>query len=212
MKLLLVLAGDEPSSGLLRAEMTVADSTIAVDGGLNSFQQLDLTPDLLIGDLDSAKNTASDTTQVVQQDSQETTDLQKSLDYIFQHYKPDQITLLGATGGRTDHLVNNLKICANIDPSIKVVIKNDKVSSDSFNTETIVRVTPEQPNILSINTQSTLSLIHVSEFKGLYSQGLKWEIENANSDSPIISQSNIVKMNDPQFRLDSGCVYLAVYQ
>ena len=85
MKILLVLAGDEPGFELLRGEMAVADTILAVDAGLNVFQKWDLTPDILIGDLDSVKNTASNTTQIVQQSSQETTDLQKSLQYVFQH-------------------------------------------------------------------------------------------------------------------------------
>ncbi len=212
MKVLLVLSGDKPGSDLLKHEIAEAVVTIAVDGGYNIFHQLGVTPDLVIGDLDSIKYDIVDQVKVLKQLNQNTTDLQKALSYVFEHFEPSQITLLGATGGRTDHLLNNLKVCANIDPQIKVIIKNDHLPHTDHKLEELVRLTPFNSDDIRINQHAVLSIIHVSEFKGLHSKGLNWEITNANSDSEIISQSNRALVADPQFKIESGCLYIAVYQ
>lgn len=212
MKVLLVLSGDKPGPDLLEHEIAEAGVTIAVDGGYNIFNELGVTPDLVIGDLDSIEYDIADQVKVLKQMNQNTSDLQKALSYVFEHFEPSQITLLGATGGRTDHLLNNLKVCASIDPQVKLIIKNDHLPHTDHKLEELIRLTPSNSDDIRIKQHAVLSIIHVSQFKGLYSKGLKWEIEDANSDFEIISQSNRALVADPQFKIESGCLYITVYQ
>jgi thiamine pyrophosphokinase len=212
VNILLVLAGTAPSVKLLHSEMKIADLSIAVDGGYNTFQKYDVKPDLLIGDLDSTNTVPTDIIKTIHIADQNQTDLQKSLLYIREHYKAAQITLLGALGARSDHLINNLKICSGIPSDIKVIIKHDKPAIEGTRLETIFRITPQVTSGFNIQEGLTLSLFAVSEFDELNSKGLKWDIKAVNSKSPLISQSNQALVDDPQFSLESGIVYLAVYQ
>ncbi|MEA3286433.1 MAG: thiamine diphosphokinase [Candidatus Marinimicrobia bacterium] len=212
MNVLLVLGGAQPTQQLLATEFARADLTIAIDGGMKVFQQGNMTPQLLIGDLDSYDKPLNSGLEILQVRDQNSTDLQKAFVYVFKNYQPDAIVLLGATGGRTDHLVNNLHICASIDSKCQIILKNDNDLEAGFTMEELVRVTPETETDLEVNNGATLSIIAVSAFNGLHSKGLKWEIIDANSDSGYFSQSNLVNSDNPRISLHSGCVYVAVYQ
>ncbi len=212
MNILLILAGSPPGLDLLISEMTLADITIAVDGGANVFRQAKLQPDLIIGDFDSIEQEFIESVNIIKRQDQNFTDLQKALTYVFEHYQPEHLTLLGATGGRTDHLINNLQICAAIDPSVNITIKNDDMKNRNSKLETIIRITPNSGATVNIEEGTVISVIAVSEFTGLHSKGMKWEICGVNSKDGLISQSNVANVNDPKFTIVSGCVYLAVYQ
>ena len=53
MKALIVLGGDAPGVGLLKACAAEADFSIAADRGLEAFDAAGMEPDMLIGDMDS---------------------------------------------------------------------------------------------------------------------------------------------------------------
>lgn len=192
--------------------MADANLTIAVDGGANVFHNLKLQPDLIIGDLDSVKEELEESVKFLKREDPNFTDLQKALAYVFEHYQPEELILLGATGGRTDHMINNLQILTAVDPRIIITVKNDALDGENPRSEIIMRITPLSNTTSGAKKGSTLSIIAVSEFAGLHSKGLFWEIDDAKSGDELISQSNRVTMDDPRFSIDSGCVYIAVYQ
>ncbi len=212
MRILLVLAGDPPEGNLLSNEIAKTNLTIAVDGGANVFHQNNLTPDILIGDIDSAIGNFNDQTQVIRRSEQSTTDLQKTLTYVLQKHHPEELVLLGATGGRSDHFINNLQICASIDPDVNISLKNNKLTTPEYSSETIIRITPSSDNDHQVNKGSTMSIMSVSQFKGLSSTGLLWEIQNGCSENGFFSQSNLAQESTIHINLFMGCVYLAVYQ
>ena len=53
MRALIVLGGDAPGETLLREQAACADLTIAADRGLEAFVRCGLTPDAVLGDMDS---------------------------------------------------------------------------------------------------------------------------------------------------------------
>jgi thiamine pyrophosphokinase len=212
MNVLFVLAGEPPSSNLLRASLDVADLSIGIDGGLTSFQINGLIPDIHIGDLDSSQAISESSFKSIRITDQETTDLEKALDYVIDNYKPTHITILGATGGRTDHLVNNLQILSTINNDINITLKHDGSPQSNFELETLFRITARSHKLIPAVKGSILSIIYVSEFDGLQTEGLKWDIQNGNSTTQFISQSNIILHDNPTIKIDSGCVYVTVYQ
>ena len=212
MKLLLVLGGEPPSQALLSQEVAASDLIIAVDGGSKVFQRFNYAPHLLIGDLDSSTEQQDDNIEIIQIKEQNSTDLQKALTYVFNNYQPTAIELLGGTGGRVDHLVNNLQVCALINPKCQLEFVNDQPLEPGYSTERIIRITPHFKSDLRVNKGATLSVISVSQYSGLNSKGLVWEISESNSDSGYFSQSNLAKIDNPSISVHSGCVYLVVYQ
>lgn len=78
------------------------DLVVCADGGLNSALALGLKPNVVIGDNDSGG--IADVLLPVEKNM---TDMEACLDYVLSR-QPDEIALLGATGGRIDHFMGNL--------------------------------------------------------------------------------------------------------
>lgn len=99
----------------LEATFHVGDLLVAADGGLRHLQQMNQTPALLIGDLDSVTpeevEQASAEGVFVQQFPREKdeTDLELALNHVLQAgYK--NIRIAGALGGRLDHTLGNINL------------------------------------------------------------------------------------------------------
>lgn len=110
MRALLVLAGDSPDRHLLMQEYTNADLRIAVDGGLEDFSQLELKPDVIVGDLDSVRAglvEQYDVPLLQAQAEKNETDSMLALDYAIEQ-GATEVVMLGALGDRMDHAVSNL--------------------------------------------------------------------------------------------------------
>ncbi|MBC8376335.1 MAG: thiamine diphosphokinase [FCB group bacterium] len=212
MNVLIVLAGNPPSEALLKTEMMAADLVCAVDGGFNVFQKYKLNPDLILGDMDSAKFENIGSIEVIPLLDQDRTDLQKTLDYIFKSHSVKSVILLGAGGARTDHLLHNLLICASIDKSVKIIFKNELSDKRDVSLELIRRITPESDFDLPVKKGTTLSILPIGNFSGLSSEGLVWEIEDRDHSDGFISQSNVTNKDDPTFIVQVGYAYIAVYQ
>ena len=116
MRALIVLGGDAPDKLLLLSCAGYADLKIAVDKGLEAFEGTGVTPNLLVGDMDSVSPEAlarvTQTTQVERLPAQkDDTDGVYALDTAIAR-GADRITILGALGGRMDHALANLMLLA----------------------------------------------------------------------------------------------------
>ena len=112
MKALIVLGGDAPGVGLLKACAAEADFSIAADRGLEAFDAAGMEPDMLIGDMDSVSpqvlaryesRLSADRLNCIKDD----TDGEYALNLALEK-GATEITLLGALGGRLDHALANL--------------------------------------------------------------------------------------------------------
>lgn len=114
MRALIVLGGDAPERMLLLSCAGYADIKIAADRGLEAFECAGVSPDLLVGDMDSVSQEVLDrvkeNTQVerlpIQKDD---TDGVHALDVAIARGAKN-ITILGALGGRMDHALANLML------------------------------------------------------------------------------------------------------
>ena len=115
MNCLIVSGGSPPSEQLLKQHITGASLVIAADGAANLFKRLHMLPHVLIGDFDSAEKPS---VQALEQmgaaiirlkREKNETDTQAAVDYAIEA-GVSCITLLGATGMRTDHLLANLSM------------------------------------------------------------------------------------------------------
>jgi thiamine pyrophosphokinase len=212
MNILIVLAGTPPSKTLLKTEIKRSDLVLAVDGGFNVFQKYKLQPDLVLGDMDSADLQPDHDVKMISLPDQDLTDLQKTLQYVFKSHLVTSLMFLGASGERSDHFLNNLHLCASIDHSIKIVFKNEIPHSKDFTLEIIERITSLSDFDQTVKKGTTLSILPISNFLGLTTEGLKWEIKGCDYSNRFISQSNMSIKDDPRFTIRSGYAYIAVYQ
>ena len=114
MHALIVLGGDAPSPGLLRACAAKAQWIAAADSGLAAFEEADMTPDLLVGDMDSVSPDvlARFEGRVPQRRLnciKDDTDGVDALDLAIER-GAKRITILGALGGRLDHALANVML------------------------------------------------------------------------------------------------------
>tara|TARA_B100001094_G_scaffold323031_1_gene373250 strand:+ start:535 stop:1197 length:663 start_codon:yes stop_codon:yes gene_type:complete len=103
--------GDPPSASLFLDVMSTLPTLICADGGLRTVLKYGIEPDVVIGDLDSVEISDLDritNEKIFKVDADNTsTDLQKAIKHAIQ-LDLEYATLLGFTGGRSDHLLWNL--------------------------------------------------------------------------------------------------------
>lgn len=115
MRALLVAGGDPPPAELLAERFRDSDLVIAVDRGLEALLAGGLMPQVLVGDLDSLDpqlvDAAAQASVEVRQSPREKneTDLELAVRAALAE-GADRIHILGATGGRTDHLLGNISV------------------------------------------------------------------------------------------------------
>ena len=82
---------------------------ICADGGANQARKLSLTPDFIIGDLDSIKkqttNFYKNKSKIIKQKRQNDTDVEKCLKFAIKN-KFEEAVLLGVTGDRLDQNIS----------------------------------------------------------------------------------------------------------
>jgi thiamine pyrophosphokinase len=107
--------GELKESAWLAASLTASDALIAIDGGLNHLESLGLTPDLLIGDLDSVSTAQIERVQAAGIEikrfppAKDETDLELAL--LEAHRRGFRsILLVAALGGRLDQTLGNLSL------------------------------------------------------------------------------------------------------
>ena len=207
-KILMVLGGDPPTEDLLSWYQQETDLSVAVDSGFQAFRQAGLSPDMLIGDLDSCGdfNTADFRNlkvKLIEIPDQEKTDFQKALSFIQSESSPEKIIILGALGKRTDHLINNFSILSAIPEKIEVVIDSAK--------EWIQRVNKNKPVIIKGRGGSTVSLIPQGDGTVVSSTGLKWDLNKDHlSMGGKISQSNVFESDFAEISVHSGNLLIII--
>lgn len=111
------------------------DFIIGVDKGLDSLVKLDIKPQLIIGDFDSADKVAKE----LYEDSPNTIILKPNKDFTDTHaacveaikLKPEQVDIIGATGTRLDHVSGNIALLKLfVDAGITATIRdtNNKIT------------------------------------------------------------------------------------
>ena len=84
------------------------DFIVACDAGYRNAERLDLRPDLIVGDFDSAPRPKAEHETIVLPHVKDDTDTQYAARWLLEHGY-DEITLLGALGGaRLEHTLANL--------------------------------------------------------------------------------------------------------
>lgn len=106
---LVVLNGDPPSKRLLHRLARKADLLVAADGGANVCFRHGISPDVIIGDLDSIRPGVQQrfrrvrTVRIAEQNS---TDFEKALAFL-RREKVSEVAVTGMTGGRVDFTLGN---------------------------------------------------------------------------------------------------------
>ncbi|MBR2179364.1 MAG: thiamine diphosphokinase [Selenomonadaceae bacterium] len=203
-EVILVSGGREPNADWFN-KVKVNRPIYCVDHGIDFCKKIDIIPELLIGDLDSA---ASDSVQWALDNSikiepypidKDFTDLQLALNHI------DDKTfaiITGTFGGRLDHLFSTLLTCANT--QLKICLADDH--------EIVLFVSSGESISIEINTKTlALSLLQMTELcRGVTIDGVHWTLQSADLKQSVPSAiSNRVESNTVNLSIKEG--KLAVY-
>ena len=94
-----------PDDYRVKKILSSAELIICADGGANHARRLGITPDIILGDLDSMTSSTRRYFKRIPQlfiEDQHSTDLEKAIDYCIQR-NVKTVDILGATGDRIDH-------------------------------------------------------------------------------------------------------------
>jgi len=156
---ILCLNGELPAKSFFARGLPI----IAADGAANTLAAMDIQPDFIIGDLDSAHASIMDKSICLHDENQETNDYQKSLTYIKQNHLFPSI-VVGVSGGYLDHILNNINIFMNSNCLLYAPPIIGRVLS------------AQQTYSLSVPVNTKISLIGLPAAT-LSSSGLKWELD-----------------------------------
>jgi len=203
MTTLLLCNGEPPSRALARRCLRMADHLVAADGGANSARQLGLTPDLIVGDLDSvtaATRRAFAGVTIVRVRRQDNTDIEKALDHI----RADggkKVIVLGATGGRIDMTLANLSACWRYVASMELVIADD----------TWYAVPLRGSRSFEAQPGTRVSLIPFGVCKGITLQGLRYPLVDGTLRIGEVAVSNVVRSRRFTVTVDRGNLLVVVF-
>lgn len=174
MKASLVAAGNPIDKDIL-LKYCKDSFVVCADYGIKNFINLEILPDLIIGDLDSSdeeckKFIEDKNIELIKLNTRKDfTDSESALSYLIEN-KYDEITLLSVTGSRLDHTLSNIFLLEKYfdKAKIKIVDNNNEIY-----------YIEEGEYILSKDNYKYLSIISISDKILLSSQGLSYEVKNS---------------------------------
>jgi thiamine pyrophosphokinase len=175
---------------------------LCADGGADTAKKLRLTPDYIIGDLDSVKDDTlryfRNKSEIILIKRQNDTDVEKCLKFaIKKKYK--EVILLGAIGDRLDHSFCNLGIVIKFFDRIRIRI----ISGKSI-------LTPYTGYVeLSTLKGETISLYGLDDRTKITSKGLKYPINNSSLPfGKKESTSNTAISQTVQLKIERGIIFV----
>lgn len=144
---------------------------VCADGGANRARDAGLTPDYIVGDLDSMTDEtrrAFPSAQIVHRPSQYETDLEKALHFAVE-LGVTRALLVGGTGFRLDHQLVNLNIAEKFCDRLEVE------AHDDFGLGQFIR---EKEFTFDAPIGEQISLIAFRRAEGITTTGLKYPLQD----------------------------------
>ena len=172
-----------------------ADLLICCDGAADKLVAYGLSPQVIIGDLDSLSGEIKKeyASILVQSDDQESNDLTKAVNYcIARGYS--RATILGATGLREDHALGNISLMLEYYPRIEVKIISDYGMFFLVRSgERVKSCTGEKISLFSIDNRVCVT-----------SRGLKFPLKDLQLSNWYKATLNEAKADSFSLQFESG--------
>jgi thiamine pyrophosphokinase len=204
MKKCIILANGKPprKSVITFFQKNGFDTLLCADGGADSAMRLGLTPDYIIGDLDSISIEAikkfKNASQIIQYDRQNDTDVEKCLKFVIKN-KFSGALLIGVTGNRLDHTICNLGIVLKYFGKIKLSLLAENSYLKPYTGD--VRLKTQKGEIISFYGFDKKTKIT--------SWGLKYPLKNILLPfGEKESTSNVSISNSIQLKIRNGIIFI----
>lgn len=144
----------------------VFDLLICADGGLRHAEAMGLTPDILLGDMDSARDIPADVARKVFPARKDETDGEIAVDYALAQ-GADEIVLAGFSGCRLDHTLTNIYFLKQIaDAGKSGVFIDDKNEIYFIRERLVLQGTPGE----------IVSVVPLCQMEGVSTKGLEYTL------------------------------------
>jgi len=202
MKIIIIANGENFSNHILKEKVAEANIIIAADGGVHNCLVNNITPDYVVGDIDSTENIINEInekTQILRIAEQETTDMQKALTFA-ESLNPSHMDIFCCFGKRTDHSLGNIFILNNYE-NIPITMYDEFGIFNVFN-----------PGIHYFNNQKgkTVSLFTISELTGVNFTGFEYPLMENSIGPAFIGVSNKISDKIASIKFEKG--RLLVYE
>ena len=178
--------GEFPSHPIPLNHLKNAGTIICTDGSADQLMKHNVTPNAIIGDMDSTKLKKDDFKGIwISFLDQNKTDLQKTLDWCIANNLNDVI-VLGAMGKREDHSLGNLHALAEYSSKIDITFISNFAVIYSFK---------GKRTFSSLKGQQ-ISIVAIEYLKSISTVGLKYELINEPFPPACNGISNEAESNE----------------
>lgn len=176
----LIANGKKPKNKKIIEILKNAKNVICVDNGYELASELNITPSVVIGDLDSVDiNKISKDILIIKDEDQNTNDLEKTLNYCLSKNIRD-IILVGATGERDDQNLATILVSLEYIEQLNIEILSDLYSIKFVNGKREFETEP----------MKEVSLISMDKENIITTQGLKYNLDKSKLSSATHGISN----------------------
>jgi thiamine pyrophosphokinase len=188
MKRALVFVNGELSQ-ISRIRPRHDDLLVGVDGGTKHILSLGLTPDLIIGDLDSLPKIPPNVPLLQYPKDKNFTDTELALQFC----RGREIIVYGILGRRLDHLLANI-----------LLLTKYKFTITEGNQQIILLIGPSRFN-LEGKPNDLVSLIPLTDCRKVTTEGLKWRLQGSTlKTGSSQGVSNVLARKKAQIKISKG--------
>jgi thiamine pyrophosphokinase len=208
--IVILLDGEQPTFGIVEYFISRSDIVIATDGAAKYVREMNFTPHIIIGDLDSIDEETrafyeSSSTIIIHEATQYSTDFEKALDHCIGEYQIGSVCVLGIHGKQTDHLMTNFSVLLRYSKKISMISAFDATHMHYFLHEGKLITSIEKPE----NTK--ISLMPLPIAFGVRTEGLFYPISNEDMTfGEREGLSNILSTSPARITIASGALLVSV--
>jgi thiamine pyrophosphokinase len=202
----IVCSGEDYSEKKIKECCKKSDYIIAVDGGLKILSILSITPDLILGDMDSIEKNILLKYQKIKKEEYPTdkdfTDSELAIRRAMK-FKPLKISLLAATGSYFDHsFANIINLLRNFNKKIDInLITKNSIIFPIVN-----------KRIIKNSIGRRFSVFPIGNCEGIILQGCKYTFKDKSDLLPIdYSISNIITENKACISIKKGMLICILF-
>ncbi len=170
MRVLVVANGEPPSGDLLHRLAAAADLIVAADGGAIIALDAGITPDAVVGDLDSVSARPSlsfPPERLHRVPELDSTDLQKAVAFAIAR-GATQVDIVAAGGGRADHALANLSVLVAFRGEADLRVHDDLFEISLVDGTATIDAAPG----------TLISLVAIGPCHGVTTSGMRWDLHD----------------------------------
>ena len=193
--------GSFPTNDIPLNSLKTSECIVCCDGAINKLEAAGLKAHAIVGDLDSLTNDLKRKYQDIIHhfSNQDTNDLTKAINWCLAN-KLNDITIIGATGERDDHMIGNIFLLSSYTKKMKVKMLTDYGTFTPLTrSRNIDSYTGQQVSIFSPQAETTITTAN-----------LRYEL--TNQKLAMLWQGTLNESMGDSFRIDFEGDSLIIYQ